>query len=78
MTVKLFSTPNCFRCNAVKKRLNLKEIPYEEFDLTNDIETAKKFRAEGLNYIPVLEAVIDGEVKRVDGYRPDFIDALAS
>ena len=62
MSVVLFST-HCPRCNVLEKKLQQKNISYEE---VNDVEIMKE---KGYLSVPVLE---------VDGKSMDFKEAVDS
>lgn len=78
LNVTVFSAEKCVRCNAVKRRLGDREIEYEEVRVDQDEDQASALKKRGFWEVPVMRVEKDGEVQWSDGYRPDFIDGLAS
>jgi glutaredoxin-like YruB-family protein len=71
--VIVYTTPTCPWCQAVKRYLEERGIPYEEVDVSTDMEAAMEMIAKsGQQGVPVVE--IDGEI--VVGFDRERIDAL--
>jgi glutaredoxin 3 len=76
MSVTVYSTPSCPYCTMAKNYLKQKEIPFEEFDVSQDQpraeEMVRKSRQMG---VPVLD--VNGTI--IVGFSPKDIEvALAS
>lgn len=79
MSVTVYSTgPQCAKCNTVKLHLGRRNIPFTEVRIDTDRPKAVELRQQGFNQAPVLKVEKDGVVSWSEGYRPDFIDSLAS
>lgn len=71
--VIVYTTPTCPWCQAVKNYLAERGIPFQEVDVSTDMEAAlEMIRKSGQQGVPVVE--IDGEV--VVGFDRERIDAL--
>jgi glutaredoxin-like YruB-family protein len=71
--VIVYTTPTCPWCQAVKRYLEERGIPYQEVDVASDMEAAMEMiRKSGQQGVPVVE--IDGEI--VVGFDRERIDAL--
>lgn len=79
MSITFFTTgPQCHRCSIAAKHLDRRGLTYEKVDLNENIDQAIALRKQGFNLAPVIRAEADdGAVSWSEGYRPDFIDALA-
>lgn len=77
-TVRIYSKPRCVQCDATKRRLDEKGIPYIEEDATDPANT-EAIKALGYQQAPVV-IVSYGDPKNEEhwsGFRPDLIDLLA-
>jgi len=73
MTVKVYSTPDCPWCRKAKEYLKAKNIPFEDIDVSTDMQAATDMvQKSGQRGVPVLE--IDGQI--VIGFNPRKIDEL--
>jgi Glutaredoxin-like protein, YruB-family len=73
MTVKVYSTPDCPWCRKAKEYLKVKNIPFEDIDVSTDMQAATDMvQKSGQRGVPVLE--IDGQI--VIGFNPRKIDEL--
>ena len=71
--VIVYTTPSCPWCQALKRYLEERDIPYEEVDVSTNIEAAMEMiEKSGQQGVPVVE--IDGEI--VVGFDRERIDAL--
>ena len=61
MTIKLYKTPTCPKCNVLMVKMNQKGLQY---DVCTDIDEMEKL---GIQSVPVLD---------VDGIRYDFVKAI--
>lgn len=76
MSVTVYSTPSCPYCTMAKNYLKQKQIPFQEFDVSQDQrraeEMVRKSRQMG---VPVLD--VNGKI--IVGFSPKDIEiALAS
>ncbi|HHW26452.1 MAG TPA: glutaredoxin family protein [Firmicutes bacterium] len=72
-TVVVYSTPTCPWCDRAKAYLKQLGVPYEEKDVSRDIEAATEMtRLSGQMGVPVLN--IDGKI--VVGFDKEKIDRL--
>jgi len=70
----VYTTPGCTDCNATRKALTRRGLPYRTVDLTTDSEAMDYVR--GLGYAQAPVCVTDtGE--HWSGFRPDRLTALA-
>ncbi|MCX7922559.1 MAG: glutathione S-transferase N-terminal domain-containing protein [Clostridia bacterium] len=61
MYIKVYSTPSCTYCTALKKYLDEKNISYENIDVSQDRAAAAEMIAKsGQRAIPVID--IDGNI----------------
>jgi glutaredoxin-like protein NrdH len=74
MSVTLFTKPACVQCDATKKALDKKQIPYEMVDLTEDAQAMEKVKALGYRSAPVVIT----DTTHWSGFRPDMINKIAS
>jgi glutaredoxin 3 len=73
MTVKVYSTPTCGWCAAVKKYLAFKNVAYEDIDVSKNPDAAMEMvRKSGQRGVPVLD--IDGNI--FVGFDQESIDRL--
>ena len=71
--VIVYTTPSCPWCQALKRYLEERDVPYEEVDVSTNIEAAMEMvEKSGQQGVPVVE--IDGEI--VVGFDRERIDAL--
>ena len=71
--VKVYTTPSCPWCQAVKQYLEERGIPYIEIDVSQDQQAAlEMIHKSGQMGVPVVE--IDGEI--VIGFDKERLDNL--
>ncbi len=70
-SVKIYTTPTCPWCERTKQFLIQKKIPFQEFDVTEDLKAQKEMiEKSGQMSVPVLE--IDD--KLIIGFNPRAIE----
>jgi glutaredoxin-like YruB-family protein len=71
--IKIYTTPNCGYCRMVKDYFKIKEIQYEEYDVSVDRTKAEEMVAKsGQMGVPVIE--INDSI--VIGFQKKIIDNL--
>ncbi len=71
--VTLYTTPTCPYCKMIKNYLSSKNIPYEDFDVSQNYEKLEEMiKVSGQMGVPVV--VVDGEV--IIGFNKEKIDLL--
>ena len=80
MSIQLYTTGDaCFRCKAVKRKLDQLGLAYDEINLLEDRDLAVELRGRGFNEAPVICVSRDGqEDEWSEGFRPDYLASLAS
>lgn len=70
--VKVYTTPTCSWCQAVKDYLKSRQVEFEEVDVSTDMEQARQLVEKTGQYgVPVID--IDGEY--IVGFDRDEINA---
>ena len=74
MTVRVYTTPNCWQCAMTKKWLNRKGVHYTTVDLADpaNINDYEAIRALGYSAAPIVAIGTDYEV-HWSGFRPDLL-----
>ena len=73
MGVRVYSTPACVYSSMVKKYLELKNIKYDEIDVSIDSDAAAEMAEKsGQRSVPV----IDFEGTMIKGFDKDKIDSM--
>lgn len=75
MTPKLvlFTQPGCFSCELMRIYLEARELPFEECDISKDLEARRTMtETHGSNETPTM--LIDGEV--IIGFDPNLLDQI--
>ena len=73
MKVDVYSNPTCPHCHTLKEFLSLKDIPYQDHDVSADLLAAQEaVRLTGQNNVPVT--VIDGQT--VVGFNQPRLEQL--
>lgn len=67
--ITIYSKPNCFRCEAVKKYLQNNGVPFTEVDVLEDTESLQILIDAGYSELPVVN--INGEFHT--GFRPEIL-----
>ena len=61
MAVTVYSTPTCSFCNAVKRYLKERQIPFRDIDVSrNDKAAADMVRKTGQQGVPVID--VNGKI----------------
>lgn len=77
LTVIVYSKTACVACNATKKSLTRKNIPYVEYFIDKDPEKLDEVKKKGHKAAPVVEVYNGTElIKSWAGYVPDEINKL--
>lgn len=75
MKVTVYTQPNCVQCDRTKRFLDLKEVPYEAIDITENEEAYNFVVSLGYKSVPVV-STDDGDVW--SGFRLDKLADLAN
>lgn len=67
--IKVYSKPNCVRCEMAKRYLEDKGVPFTEVDVIEDAEALQILIDEGCSELPVVD--INGE--RHTGFHPEIL-----
>ena len=67
--IKVYSKPNCVKCEFTKKYLTDKGIEFEEIDVFENAEALQMLRDKGYSEMPVVD--INGE--RHTGFQPNIL-----
>ena len=67
--IKVYSKPNCVRCEMAKRYLQDKGVKFEEIDVFNDAEALAMLRDEGFSQMPVVD--VNGEFHT--GFQPNIL-----
>ena len=67
--IKVYSKPNCVRCEMAKRYLQDKGVKFEEIDVFQDAEALAMLRDKGFSQMPVVS--IDGEFHT--GFQPNIL-----
>lgn len=73
MNIVVYSTPNCFGCDATKRKLQSLGLEFDTKDITKDPAAREEVLAMGYRAMPV---VVAGD-KNWTGFDPDALEALA-
>jgi glutaredoxin-like protein NrdH len=72
--VIVYTLPACVQCDSTKRVLTRSEIPYEEVDLSQDVEAMAYVRELGYSAAPI---VVSGE-DHWSGFRMDKLSTLTA
>jgi glutaredoxin-like protein NrdH len=72
--VIVYTLPSCVQCDSTKRVLTRSEIPYEEVDLSQDVEAMAYVRELGYSAAPI---VVSGE-DHWSGFRMDKLSTLTA
>ncbi|MCT1796829.1 glutaredoxin family protein [Helcococcus kunzii] len=64
--IKLYSNTGCSKCVMLKKWMAMKQIPYEELNISENEEARQNLLAKGYRQLPQIE--IDGEIIEFEEY----------
>ena len=67
--IKVYSKPNCIKCEMVKRYLIDKGIKFEKIDVFEDAEALAMLRDKGFSQMPVVS--MDGEFHT--GFQPNIL-----
>ena len=67
--IKVYSKPNCVKCEFTKKYLTDKNVEFEVVDVFENAEALQMLRDEGYSEMPVVD--ING--KRHTGFHPEIL-----
>ena len=67
--IKVYSKPNCIKCEMVKRYLIDKGVKFNEIDVFEDAEALAMLRDKGFSQMPVVS--IDGEFHT--GFQPNIL-----
>lgn len=67
--IKVYSKPNCIKCELVKRYLNDKGVEFEVIDVFENAEALQMLRDKGYSEMPVVD--IEGE--RHTGFQPNIL-----
>ena len=67
--IKVYSKPNCVRCEMAKRYLQDKGVKFEEIDVFQEAESLAMLRDEGYSQMPVVS--MDGEFHT--GFQPNLL-----
>ena len=67
--IKIYSKPNCVKCEFAKKYLKGNNVEFEEIDVFEDAEALKMLRDMGYSEMPVVD--ICGNIHT--GFRPELL-----
>lgn len=72
--IVVYTTPFCAPCDALKRQLSMRGIPFRTCDIMMDEAAQKRLEALNIRSSPALE--IDGEIYVGDVLGPDQIEDL--
>ncbi len=75
-TVIVYSTPLCAPCEALKRSLAARGIPFTTVDLLMDEEAAERLEEQGIRSAPALE--VDGRLYTGAALAEERLNALFS
>ena len=67
--IKVYSKPNCIKCEFTKKYLTDKNVEFEVVDVFENAEALQMLRDKGYAELPVVD--ING--KRHTGFQPNIL-----
>ena len=67
--IKVYSKPNCVRCEMAKRYLQDKGVKFEEIDVFQDAEALAMLRDAGYSEMPVVD--VNGEFHT--GFQPNIL-----
>ena len=70
--IKVYSKPNCIKCEMVKRYLIDKGVKLKEIDVFKDAEALAMLRDAGYSEMPVVD--VNGEFHT--GFRPDVLSKV--
>ena len=73
-SVTVYTTPLCVPCEALKRALKARGVPFRTVDLLMDEEAAERLEEQGIRSAPALE--IDGRIYAGAALGDERLDAL--
>ena len=70
--IKVYSKPNCIKCEMVKRYLIDKGVKFKEINVFQDAEALAMLRDSGYSEMPVVD--VNGEFHT--GFRPDVLSKV--
>lgn len=74
MSVIIYTQPNCSQCEQTKRYLDLKKVPYETIDITQNEDAFSFVVSLGYKSVPVVSTE-DGDIW--SGFRLEKLNELA-
>ena len=72
--IKVYSKPNCIKCEMVKRYLIDKGVKFNEIDVFEDAEALAMLRDKGFSQMPVVD--VNGEFHT--GFQPNVLAKVES
>jgi len=73
-SITVYTTPLCVPCEALKRALKVRGVPFRTVDLLMDEEAAERLEEQGIRSAPALE--IDGKFYTGAALAEDRLDAV--
>ena len=73
--ITVYSKPGCVQCDATRRELDKRKMPFSTVDITTNPDALAKVKAMGYRQAPVV--VVGDGTDHWAGFRPDKIEALA-
>lgn len=73
-SVIVYTTPLCVPCEALKRALKARGVPFRTVDLLMDEEAAERLEGQGIRSAPALE--VDGRIYTGAALADDRLDTL--
>lgn len=73
-SITVYTTPLCVPCEALKRALKARGVPFRTVDLLMDEEAAERLEEQGIRSAPALE--IDGRFYTGAALAGDQLDAV--
>jgi glutaredoxin len=73
-SVIVYTTPLCVPCEALKRALKVRGVPFRTVDLLMDEEAAERLEEQGIRSAPALE--VDGRFYTGAALADDRLDTL--
>jgi len=73
-SITVYTTPLCVPCEALKRALKARGVPFRTVDLLMDEEAAERLEEQGIRSAPALE--IDGRFYTGAALAGDRLDAV--
>ncbi|MFP7696951.1 glutaredoxin family protein [Trueperella sp. LYQ143] len=78
VVITLYSLPGCVQCSATLRAFERHGVHVNQVDLSIEHAKRDELKSWGFLTAPVVEAEINGEVRRWSGYKPDLIRKAAA